>query len=167
MKRMDKEKVIKGLNQHCNGSIFDRCGEYPYYKFENEPFKCRDELLEDVFTLLKEPEAIESIDFGDKTEIMANLEDLTWDDWRMYHSDSEVQNIAKSAFDLLITLLKEQEPREPHYTDLVYHIDGTEMIVPHSECPRCIENGLAIWDAEIKKGQAYCNRCGQKVKWND
>ena len=61
MKRMDKEKVIKGLNQHCNGSIFDRCGEYPYYKFENEPFKCRDELLEDVFTLLKEPEAVEPI----------------------------------------------------------------------------------------------------------
>ena len=115
----------------------------------------------------KEQEAIESIDFGDKTDIMANLEGLTWDDWRMYHSDTEVQNIAKSAFDLLIELLKEQEPREPHYTDLVYHIDGTEMIVPHSECPRCIENGLAIWDAEIKKGQAYCNRCGQKVKWND
>lgn len=66
-----------------------------------------------------------------------------------------------------LTLLKEQEPREPHYTTLTYLIEGTELIVHHPECPRCIENGLEIWDAEIKKGQAYCNRCGQAVKWND
>lgn len=64
-------------------------------------------------------------------------------------------------------LLKEQEPREPHYTDLVYLIEGTEMIVHHPECPRCIENGLALWDAEIERGQAYCKRCGQAVKWNE
>lgn len=50
------EKVIKGLNKHCNGSMFDRCDECPYYKFSNEPFECRDELLEDVFTILKEQE---------------------------------------------------------------------------------------------------------------
>lgn len=66
-----------------------------------------------------------------------------------------------------IVLLKEQEPREPHYTTLAYIIDGTEMIVHHPECPRCIENGLALWDAEIERGQAYCKRCGQAVKWND
>ena len=69
---MDKEKVIKGLSQHCNGSMFDRCGECPYYEFTNEPFKCRDELLEDVFTLLKEPEAIESIDRSNKEVAMVN-----------------------------------------------------------------------------------------------
>lgn len=152
---MNKKKVIKGLNQHCNGSMFDRCDECPYYEFTNEPFKCRDELLEDVFTLLKEPEAIESIDFGDKTEIMANLEGLTWDDWRLYHSDTEVQNIAKSAFDLLIELLKEQEAVEP-----VSFMDG---IVERFACKKCGKHLLMTsWGRDN-----YCSKCGQKVKWND
>ena len=33
--------------------------------------------------------------------VMSWLEGLTWDDWHEYHSDSEVQNIAKSALELL------------------------------------------------------------------
>ena len=37
--------------------------------------------------------------------VMSWLEGLTWDDWHEYHSDSEVQNIAKSALELL----KEQQ----------------------------------------------------------
>lgn len=66
-----------------------------------------------------------------------------------------------------LAMLKKQEAREPHYTTLEYLVDGTKVIVHHPECPRCIENGLALWDAEIEKGQAYCKRCGQAVKWND
>jgi hypothetical protein len=66
------------------------------------------EYIDDAIAILKQ-EAIESINFGNRTDIMANLEGLTFDDWRMYHSDTEVQNIAQSAFDLLIALLKEQE----------------------------------------------------------
>lgn len=65
----------------------------------------------------------------------------------------------------VLSLLKEQEAREPHYTTLKYIVSGTEVIVHHPECPRCIENGLALWDAEIERGQAYCKRCGQAVKW--
>ena len=107
----------------------------------------------------KEQEAIESIDFGDKTEIMANLEGLTWDDWRMYHSDTEVQNIAKSAFDLLITLMKEQEAVTPY-------ID-----IDEAKCPIC---GVKLTRQELLGNDVlfedffdYCPHCGQKVKWND
>ena len=66
----------------------------------------------------------------------------------------------------ILALLKEQEAREPHYTTLRYIVDGKEVAVQHPECPRCIENGLLLWDAEIEKGQAYCKRCGQAVKWD-
>ena len=41
----------------------------------------------------------------ERKEVMSWLEWLTFDDWRDYHSDSEVQTIAKEAF----ALLKEQE----------------------------------------------------------
>jgi hypothetical protein len=52
----DREKVIKGLYQHCEGSMFDRCGECPYYEVADEPFRCRDALLMDVLALLREQE---------------------------------------------------------------------------------------------------------------
>ena len=35
-------------------------------------------------------------------EVMGWLEGLTQDDWRQYHSDSEVQEIAKAALALLM-----------------------------------------------------------------
>lgn len=44
----------------------------------------------------------------DREQVLSWLEWLTFDDWHMYHSDSEVQNIAKSAMELL----KEQEDHE-------------------------------------------------------
>ena len=51
---MDREKAIKGILQHCEGSMFDRCGECPYYEIDNEPFVCRDMLLDDLNELMKE-----------------------------------------------------------------------------------------------------------------
>ena len=67
---MDREKVAKGLHQHCEGSMFDRCGECPYYEIDHEPFICRDMLLNDLNDLLKEQEAKwihrEDMDFIDK-----------------------------------------------------------------------------------------------------
>lgn len=65
----------------------------------------------------------------------------------------------------ILYLLKEHEAREPHYTTLRYIVDGIEVTARHPECPKCIENGLRLWDAEIEKGQAYCKRCSQAVKW--
>ena len=73
---------------------------------------------------------------------------------------------AHLASDALV-LLKKQEPVEPRYTTLRYLVNGKEVAVQHPECPRCIKNGLFLWDAEIERGQAYCKRCGQAVKWND
>lgn len=49
----DSEKVIKGLRQHCDGSMFDRCGECSYYEIDDKPFECRDALLKDAFALLR------------------------------------------------------------------------------------------------------------------
>ena len=66
-----------------------------------------------------------------------------------------------------IDMLKQQEPRAPHYTRLQYSINGIVYEIKHPECLRCFENGLDLWAAEIERGQAYCKRCGQKVKWND
>ena len=41
----------------------------------------------------------------DRTTVMSWLEGLAQDDWRMFHSDSEVQEIARNA----LALLKEQK----------------------------------------------------------
>ncbi len=38
---------------------------------------------------------------NDKRGVMAGLEGLTWDDWEDYHSHTEVQEIARSAMELL------------------------------------------------------------------
>lgn len=65
----------------------------------------------------------------------------------------------------VIALLKAQEPREPHYTKLEYTVNGMPVTIKHPECPRCYDNGLVLWDAEIEKGAAYCKRCGQAVRW--
>ena len=54
----DRERVIKGLHQHCEGSIFDRCGECPYYEVADEPFQCRDELLRDALFLMEEQQKL-------------------------------------------------------------------------------------------------------------
>ena len=78
--------------------------------------------------------------------------------------DCEVTCMQKMGKDAL-ALLKEQEPRAPHYTRLEYLVNGMVVAVKHPECPRCFENGLDSWGAEIEKGQAYCHECGQAVKW--
>ena len=46
----------------------------------------------------------------DIEKVMSGLEGLTWDDWSEYHSNSEVQNIAKDTFELL----KEQNKELDH-----------------------------------------------------
>ena len=54
---MDREKVKQGLHQHCECSLFDRCGECPYYEVADEQFSCRDMLLDNALELLNEQEA--------------------------------------------------------------------------------------------------------------
>ena len=92
----------------------------------------------------------------DQEKIFSWIEGLAQDDWRQFHSDSEVSNIAKAA----LTLLKEQEAmlivRKWHKSELG---DYSRL-----HCPKC--------DHEIEKPTflerneaSYCPYCGQLVKW--
>lgn len=138
----DREKVISAIEK-----AKEQSEEYGLDRILVD-FKAADMILE----LLKEQEAIESINFGDRTEIMANLEGLTWDDWRMYHSDTEVQNIAKSAFYLLIALLKEQEAQPVKAVKNAYNHE-------FYYCPKC---GRSFYETWLKKPK-FCDECGQAV----
>ena len=62
----------------------------------------------------------------DRKTVMSWLEGLTWDDWHEYHSDSEVQNIAKATLELL----KAQEPRVLTWDELMALPHGEETNVP-------------------------------------
>ena len=57
MKMTDAEK---GLRQHCEGSMLDRCGECPYHEPDyNNPcagIDCRDKLIIDIAELMKAQE---------------------------------------------------------------------------------------------------------------
>ena len=79
---------------------------------------------------------------ADRKTVMSWLEGLTQDVWQSFHSDSEVQQIAIAAFELL----KEQEPVEPILDSFL-----------HKRCPSC---------KTLLKGK-YCHGCGQAVKFDD
>ena len=98
------DKVIQGLVS-CNSASCQKC---PY----NENKECNNrgffysQAIEDALTLLKEREAVPvDTKITDKNTVMSWLEGLTQDDWRKWHSDSEVQETAKAA----LAMLKEQE----------------------------------------------------------
>ena len=81
---------------------------------------------------------------------MAWLEGLAQDDWRMFHSDSEVQEIARNALELL----KEQEAVKPKkakgYNPPMYTLY-------EYECEEC--------KSPMMNKQPFCMGCGRSVKW--
>ena len=83
---------------------------------------------------------------ADRITVMSWLEGLAQDDWRMFHSDSEVQEIAQSA----LAILKEQEavepvnPLSPAWGNIYF-------------CGKC--------GYPVGKHNNYCSECGKKVKW--
>ena len=83
-----------------------------------------------------------------------------------YGREFDYARVVVEVLEDALELLKAQEPREPHYTKLEYIVNGLPVAIQHPECPKCFENGLTLWDAEIEKGAAYCKRCGQAVKWD-
>ena len=93
-------------------------------------------------------------------EVIADIQKMIDESQRSY-----IRYIHVGTLMDILYLLKEQEPKPPHYTCLEYLVSGKVVEIFHPECPRCFENGLSLWDAEIEKGQAYCKRCGQAVKW--
>lgn len=85
----------------------------------------------------------------DRKSVMSWLEGLAQDDWRQFHSDSEVQEIAKAAF----AVLKEQEAVEP------INSYGT------FRCGKC-RNIVGYNDGHGRGYQNnFCSKCGQAVKW--
>ena len=92
---------------------------------------------------------------ADRKQIMSWLEGLTFDDWPMFHSDSEVQEIAKEA----LALLTEQEPIEP--VD-----DGHGSLICGNQGYEC--GCVGRYDLTTKVVEKYCNfcpECGREVKW--
>lgn len=84
----------------------------------------------------------------DVKAVMSGLEGLTWDDWRAYHSDSEVQNIAKAALELL-------KERGGKWAQL----DPDTNIW---ECSQCHGAQMIIDGTPIENGWLYCPRCGAR-----
>lgn len=85
---------------------------------------------------------------------MSWLEGLAEPDWRVFHSDSEVQNIAKSA----LALLKEQEAETVESIQMdrsdKWGVDLTGY------CPSCKR------PLKSRFNQRFCGECGRAVKWD-
>lgn len=97
----------------------------------------------------------------DHEKVMSWLEGLTFDDWRDYHSDSEVRTIAKAALELL----KEQEPKTGHWVSAndgdVVAIDNDGFPERSCFCSEC-KKYLIASDEYAVYGR-YCPFCGAKM----
>lgn len=88
--------------------------------------------------------------------IMSWLEGLAEPDWRMFHSDSEVQTIAKET----LALLKKRKPILLENQHKPYGFSTNANSPWISRCPRC--------DKKVEGKQTrFCKYCGQAVKWDD
>ena len=94
----------------------------------------------------------------DREKVISWVEGLAEDDWRLFHSDSEVQNIAKSA----LALLKEQEPVEP---GIAQDVDGI-----FATCGNCKKKLWKMMGLEFvvnpDEMPRFCPHCGRSVKWS-
>ena len=83
----------------------------------------------------------------DREKVIGDLEGLTWDDWEVWHSDSEVITIAKDA----IALLKEQEA-------VVHPESSCEMTyITNCCCDLC--------GAQLIREDNFCRCCGKRIEW--
>ena len=89
---------------------------------------------------------------------MSWLEGLAQDDWPKWHSDSEVQGIAKAALELLKEQEEKQIPKQIIFSDDYEEYWGKEEI-----CPTC---GKRWMSAEIDTTH-FCPGCGRAVKLDD
>ena len=89
-----------------------------------------------------------------RTQVMSWLEGLAQDDWPMYHSDSEVQEIAKSALELL----EDQEAVKP------VRDEQTGRIWLCGKCGSYV--GFEDNDPhDPNEYDKYCRQCGRPVLW--
>ncbi len=83
----------------------------------------------------------------DRETVISWLEGLAEDDWRECYSDSEVQETARQALDLIDELLKEQEAVKPTWQQGKAYCGSCGKRIP------------------LKIGARFCHKCGQAVKW--
>lgn len=91
----------------------------------------------------------------DRQKVMSDLEGLTFDDWHMYHCDSDVRGIAIDALELL-----KQNEAKP----VTYYINEYTGL-PVATCPscgKCLKQFQQSYDEETK----FCSYCGQAVMWD-
>lgn len=81
----------------------------------------------------------------DREKVISWLEGLAEDDWRECYSDSEVQETARQALNLIDELLKEQEAEKPTWS---------------RGKPFCGACGL-----QIRSGGKFCSECGKPIAW--
>lgn len=84
---------------------------------------------------------------ADRGKIMSWLEWLAEPDWRMYHSDSEVQTIAKET----LVLLKEQEA--------VVHPELSCEMTYITDC--CCD----LCGVQLIREDNFCRCCGKRIEW--
>lgn len=107
------------------------------------------------------------IEYEPKTEtVMSWIEGLTHDDWREYHSDSEVQNIAKFALKLLTEQTNEIDEISDEYIDLGKEMAKQPKVVRCKDCKyweHTPENATSYWKPcdEIKTEPHYYCWCGE------
>ncbi len=91
---------------------------------------------------------------NDLKTVMSWLEGLTEDDWEKWYSDSEVQNTAKAAMELL----KEQEAVKPRVdADGTFNCGNCGEPVGFDEHP---------FTCKVPKiAMKFCCECGKAVKW--
>ena len=87
----------------------------------------------------------------DSEKVMSWLEGLAEPDWRECYSDSEVQETARQALDLIDELLKEQEAVAPEKEH------SGSGITWWNVCGNC--------KTAINPNDKYCHECGRAVKW--
>ena len=92
---------------------------------------------------------------NDRKKIMGDLEGLTFDDWRMFYSDSEVQITAKNA----LQLLKEQEPKNVLSMEHNRLFPGFYDLT--GNCPGCHKY------IEQLTNRHYCGYCGKGLIWDE
>lgn len=85
-----------------------------------------------------------------KETVISWLQGLAEDDWRECYSDSEVQETARQALDLIDELLKEQEPRVMTLKELAFYDSGI-YVETHNGCPEGLTDEL--WPALV---HLYC-----------
>ena len=92
--------------------------------------------------------------------MMAWLEGLAQDDWRMYHSDSEVQEIALNA----LAMLKEQKAKPMIENERGWNCPscGMTLIGKTASGYPC-----DLIDLQEDEPIHFCPMCGQEVKWDD